>query len=310
MGNFRTTYKAKQGASLLDYNSSSFFIGSCFSNNISAHLAYRKFKVCANPYGILFNPISIARALKEIVDERIYVEEDLVQHNGIYHSLHHHSDYSNPDAAVVLSGIQESISVSKLALEGANMLFVTLGTAWAYEYEGAVVANCHKIPNHRFKKRLLTVNEIKTALRSALEAVATKNNNLSVVFTVSPVRHLKDGFEENSLSKAVLRLAIAELQNELANVTYFPAYEIVQDDLRDYRFYAKDMVHPSEDAITYVWDRFKETYIDPKVQNTMSRIEKLQAAIDHRPRFPDTEAYQKHLAFIEKEQELLKEFLP
>lgn len=308
MAKFRTAYQPKLSDNLIDYSSACFFIGSCFSNNISDYLAERKFKVNANPYGILFNPISIIKATEEIIAERKYTSDNLVFHNELYHSMQHHSDYSHPKAEVVVTAINKCIESSNKHLKEANFLFITLGTAWVYEYEENVVANCHKIPNTKFTKRLLSVQEIKVAFLDCFEKVKAFNSSLKVIFTVSPVRHLKDGFVENNLSKAVLRTAIHEMKEEHAEIDYFPAYEIVQDDLRDYRFYKADLVHPSEEAIEYIWEQFKMTYLDPKCLNIMKRIENLKAAMAHKPRFPDSEAYQKHLAFIEKEKQNLQKY--
>lgn len=308
MAKFRTAYTPKLSDNLIDYSSACFFIGSCFSNNISEYLSERKFKVNANPYGILFNPLSIVQAVEEIIAEKKYTSEDLVFHNELYYSMQHHSDYSNPKSEVVVVAINESISRSHQQLKEANFLFITLGTSWVYEYEGSIVANCHKIPNTKFAKRLLNVSEIKDAFMACFQKIKNFNPKINIVFTLSPVRHLKDGFVENNLSKAILRVAVAELQAKRDDVAYFPAYEIVQDDLRDYRFYAKDLVHPNDEAVDYVWQQFKASYIDPSCLGVMERIEKLQAAISHRPRFPETEAYQKHLAYIEKEKQSLQEY--
>jgi lysophospholipase L1-like esterase len=308
MKSFRSNYQTKKSALTIDYSQAVFLIGSCFSNNIAAYLTYRKFKVLSNPYGILFNPISIFQSLEEIIQLKEYKEEELIAHNELQHSLAHHSDFSGLDKQEVINNINQNIVEAHQFLKNTSYLFITLGTAWVYKYNGSIVANCHKIPNHQFGKVLLSVAEIQEAFPKFLKQLREFNPKINIVFTLSPVRHLKDGFEENNLSKSILRTAIHEIQKVDAEIAYFPSYEIMLDDLRDYRFYESDMLHPNKDAINYIWEKFKESYIKESDWTIMARIENLQAAMLHRPRFENTEAHRKHLEFIEKEKLYLAAF--
>ena len=310
MNTFRTNYQAKKASKQISYQDETFFLGSCFSNNISQYLAFRKFKVKSNPYGILFNPISIFQAIEEIIDLKKYSLDDLVEHNELFHSLKHHSDFSGTNGEEVLNKINQNIFEGRTFLKNSSHLFLTFGTAWVYEYQGEIVANCHKIPNHQFQKRLLHPNEISNAFIALKDKLSAFNPNLQIVYTVSPVRHLKDGFEENALSKAILRTAIHQIQQENDAIAYFPSYEIMMDDLRDYRFYEKDLLHPNSTAVDYIWEQFKTRYVAEDALAVMTRIENLQTALHHRPKFESTEEHQKLLAFIKREQEALKSFFP
>lgn len=308
MDTFRTITPHPEASFDIKYSSKIALIGSCFSNHIAQNLSKRKFKVLKNPYGIIFNPISLCTSLEEILVKKVYDESHLVFHNELEHSLNHHSDFSHPDPAEVVKRINEQIRDAHDFLKSAEVLFLTLGTAWVYTYEDEIVANCHKIPNHQFKKRLLSQQEIVESFSQVLKQLGAFNPKLQVVFTLSPVRHLKDGFEENSVSKAILRAVIHALQHQHPACGYFPSYEIMMDDLRDYRFYEKDMLHPNEQAIDYIWQKFYMSYMDEETLELMTRIEKLESAIQHRSKFPNSEAHQKHLAFIEREKESLKEY--
>lgn len=305
---FRTTYQAKKAPFTIDYGQPVFLMGSCFSSNISDYLTYRKFKVLSNPYGILFNPIAVFRALEEIIELKEYTKVDLVEHHELQHSLSHHSNFSGLNKDEVLHKINQSIQEAHVFLKSTAHLIFTFGTAWVYTYEGAVVANCHKIPNHKFEKRLLSIQEIEEAFEQMLQRLQVFNPELNITLTISPVRHLRNGFVENNLSKSILRTAIYSLEQKHPSLAYFPSYEIMMDDLRDYRFYESDMLHPNKDAINYIWEQFVNTYLTNDTKSVISRIEKLQDAIHHRPRFEQTEAYQKHLAFIEREKLALKQY--
>lgn len=211
-----------------------------------------KFRLVENPSGVIFNPVSISRAYDDLVTQRRYTESDLVQHGALWHSMHHHGSFSAPNSLEVLHKINRD-SLPMLY----DYVIVTLGSAWIYEYRGEVVANCHKIPSSEFVRRRLTVSECV----ATLEPIA--RSGAKVIVTVSPVRHIKDGLAENSLSKSILRVASAELAEVYENVHYFPSFEIVMDELRDYRYYSDDMLHPSAVAVEYIWQRFGETFSLP-----------------------------------------------
>ena len=307
MADFRTEFIPNIRNFDIKHHHKIMFIGSCFSDNISSKLMERKFDVLSNPYGVLFNPISIFTALKEIITNKSYTETDLGFHNELFYSFQHHSSFSDVQLESALSKINNQIQKAHSFLKESQFLFVTFGTAWVYSYQNKIVANCHKIPNQQFEKVLLESNQIKEEWKAIATILQEFNPNLKIVFTVSPVRHLKDGFEENNLSKAVLRNAIYQIQKENNALQYFPSYEIMMDDLRDYRFYKSDMLHPNEDAVNYIWQKFSTTFFNENTQTLNQRVYKLFLATQHKVHFENTSAHQKHLAFIEKEKLALKE---
>lgn len=266
----------------IDHRDSGLILGSCFAQEVGARMLAAKFRLVDNPSGIIFNPVSISRAYDDLVTQRRYVESDLVQHGTLWHSMHHHGSFSSPNSLEVLHKINRD-SLPMLY----DYVIVTLGSAWVYEYRGEVVANCHKIPSREFVRRRLTVDECV----AALEPIA--HSGAKVVVTVSPVRHIKDGLAENSLSKSILRVASAELAEVYENVHYFPSFEIVMDELRDYRYYSDDMLHPSAVAVEYIWQRFGETFFTADTRDLVRKIEKINAALAHRPINPSTDEYRK-----------------
>ena len=228
-------------------------LGSCFSDEIGEQMKQRYMSVTCNPFGTLYNPLSIARALemKEM--------PELVEHEGLWHSMAHHGSFSRSTKEETAQAVRESMEVMQRALKEAKIVIVTFGTAWVYEMNGEVVGNCHKLPESNFTRRRLTVEEIVAAWKPILEKYSDKH----WLFTVSPIRHIKDGLHENEISKATLLLAVEQLGD------YFPSYEIVLDELRDYRFYADDLVHPSSMAVNYIWERFVDCYCTPQTKNEL-----------------------------------------
>jgi hypothetical protein len=279
--------------SLINYQSKIGLMGSCFVENIGKKLAYYKYNNSVNPFGILFNPVSIERVLQDSIEKKIYTENDLIYHHEIWHSLQHHSDFSNIDKEKTLVAINENVEKTHLFLKEATHLIITLGTAWVYQHieSNSLVANCHKIPQNKFRKRLLSIDQITDSLEHIYQIIRKFNPNISLLITLSPVRHLKDGMINNSRSKAHLLSAIHQFV-EKEKFSYFPSYELVMDDLRDYRFFEKDMLHTNEIAIDYIWNLFKETYIDPKVYGVMKEVESIQNGMKHRPFMPDSIQHQ------------------
>jgi GSCFA family len=287
-----------------------FLVGSCFTEQIGLKLSAHKFRVIDNPNGILFNPVSIARSVSSYIDNKQYSESDLFYQNECWNSWEHHSRFSTPQASDCLKGINDSQQKANTFLREADWLLVTLGSAFVYELEnGSVVANCHKVPTDKFNKRLLTVDEIVTDMQSMISSAVAFNSNLKLIFTISPVRHLRDGFVENNRSKARLIMAVQQLVEENSNCFYFPAYELVIDDLRDYRFYAEDMVHPNYAATKYVWEKFIATCIDEPSQQLMKEIAVIVAAKNHKPFHPTSEQHKKFLQTnLEKVKKLQQQF--
>jgi len=295
---FRTKIPIKKESNQIDYNSNILMIGSCFSDNIEKKLNYYKFTNYVNPNGIVFNPVSIENIVKEAVLKKQYTKDDLILHNGLWHSFNHHSKFSGPTPELKFKN--ENVIEFYDAIKTTTHLFITLGSAWAYRYlkTNAIVANCHKIPQNKFRKDLLTITEIENSLQNTIDLIKNANPDVSILFTVSPVRHLKDGFIENQQSKSHLIAAIHNITKE-QNVSYFPAYEIVMDELRDYRFYAEDMIHPNQTAIDYIWERLCETWMSEETIQTMDEIATIQKGLAHKPFFSKGEQHQEFLKNLE-----------
>ena len=255
-------------------------LGSCFAENIGGQLRESFFDVVVNPCGILFNPVSIGNSYCNIVERRKFREDELVFANGLWHSMEHHGTFSAADPAVVLGRINGEVPTHY------DYVSLTLGTSWIYERQGEVVANCHKMHADEFTRRRISVEEAV----ASLERVAM--SGAQVIVTVSPVRHLRDGLAENSLSKSILRLAAAHLCERFENVIYFPSYEIVNDELRDYRYYADDMLHPSAVAIKYIWQRFSETFFDSSTLDFVHQVSRLRRTLAHRQLNNDSLEYE------------------
>jgi len=268
------------------------FIGSCFAENIGSRLQELCFDTVINPFGVLYNPASVAQSLRILLSKKEFLNTDLNYNNELYFSYKHHSSFSSPSASECLSKINQSLIQSSEYLYHANFLFLTLGTAWVYRLKetGEIVSNCHKTPSEKFDRFLLGVDEIYDDYVLLFKELWNVNPNLKIVITVSPVRHWKDGAEGNQQSKATLILASNRLKS-IHNVFYFPAYEIVMDDLRDYRFYAEDMLHPNSLAINYIWEKFGDGFLDNKTKEIAGKISKLNDAMQHRPFNSETETY-------------------
>jgi len=283
----------------MDYSKSMMLMGSCFTENIGQKLFDLKFRIDMNPFGILYNPESIANSLKIVLEKRIFTENDLFNDQGLWNSFYHHSRFSDADSRAALEKINNRISSSSEFLKTADFLVITFGTAWVYELKknGQVVSNCHKIPAADFKRFRLGVSEITETWRELLEQLWQFNPNLKLIFTVSPIRHWKDGAVENQLSKATLLLAIDQLIRGFGDhhCHYFPAYEIMMDELRDYRFYAEDMLHVSPVAIDFIFDRFSKVAITNDSLAVSKEVLKIVKAMSHRPFNPNSIEYENFL---------------
>jgi hypothetical protein len=252
----------------IDFASGIVSIGSCFADEIGDQLRESDFHIEQNPFGTLYNPASIAMALQRIIDDREIDESDLVQHEGLWHSWHHHGSLSRPNAKDCMAVCNNRIHKAHQALKEASLLMVTFGTAWVFEHKGMVVANCHKLPPQEFVHRRMTVEEIVSLWTPLLQEFAAYYPQLNILFTVSPIRHMADGAHGNQLSKSTLLLAVDELVRcNNATTHYFPAYEIVLDELRDYRFYGPDMNHPAPLAVDVVWEHFQRATMAPALRD-------------------------------------------
>src|SRR5665213_1347503 len=282
----------------ISYKDKILFIGSCFSEEIGNKMEDSKLDVLQNPNGILYNPVSIADALFSYIENKPFDIENLFDSNGLWHSWKHHSVFSGINKNEVLQKINNSQLCAHAFLKKANVLIITLGTAFNYKLKTNKenVANCHKAPADNFEKKLIPAKEIISEMLSVLNAIEKFNPGLKIIFTISPVKHVKDGVIENNRSKARLIEAVHSIVEERENAFYFPAYELVNDVLRDYRFYKNDLVHPNETAIEYVFERFSNSFFDNSTKETGKQIEKILSAVNHKPFFKESDAYQKFIA--------------
>lgn len=284
---FRTTITPLKGhRGLVEHSRPTVMLGSCFTDNIGERLQNAMFDCNSNPCGTLYNPASIASALLDILYERPYNENDLIEYNGLWHSFNHHSRFSGDDKADVVRRINDAIKGAVKSLSNASVLIITFGTAWIYRLKegNGVVANCHKMPASTFNREMLSSTQIYGLWKKMLRELSARYPELKVIFTVSPIRHLADGAHANQLSKAALLEAVDRLVGEFPNqAIYFPAYEIMMDDLRDYRFYAADMVHPSEVAVDYIYDIFRQSFMTSDTVATSEICESLTRRLKHRP---------------------------
>ena len=283
---FRTIVRTGENRSWLHHSDHVVLLGSCFSDNIGAKMQGALIRATVNPMGTLYNPMSIAHGVQRLIDNEPIAGRDLFMQGGVWNSYDFHSRHSLPDKQATIDRMNAAITQGHHALKEAQLLTVTLGTAIVYRLKatGEVVANCHKVPQHEFERKMASVNEMVKELDAMLMAVHAFNPGLRVILTVSPIRHIADGLDTNSLSKASLRVAIQEaMARHRDYCDYFPAYEIMMDDLRDYRFYATDMVHPSDVAVEYIWQAFQATYLDDRSALAVARCERIHKRLQHRP---------------------------
>lgn len=295
---FRTEIKPQPSEFRITHQKHILSIGSCFAEHIGNLLNDNKFYIQLNPFGITYNPAAIARSLQSIRKGNLFDKSDLFEHQKIWSSLDHHSRFSGIDPNLVLQLINQEISDCHNRLDQLEFLILTFGTAHAFFHkaEKRIVNNCHKLPADNFERKLLSVEEITKSISSEISALKTLSPNLKVIITVSPVRHIRDGLTGSKLSKATLLLAAHQLASDNEFIEYYPSYELLIDDLRDYRFYKPDLVHPSDEAIGYIWDHFSETYFGEKEKVIINKVKKLKAAFHHRPFFPESEQHRSFLA--------------
>ena len=304
---FRTEVAVNPVGCKVSHGSHVVTVGSCFSDEIGLRLQRDLFDVAVNPVGTLYNPMSIASSLDAIMSGRVYTEADLVCRDGIWHSFDHHSRFSSAGMEQCLCRINSAMDAAREALRVCTHLFVTFGTAFVYTRDGRVVANCHKFPAAQFERRRVTVDEIVGLWRPLMERLRAFAPGINIVFTVSPIRHLSDGAHGNQLSKATLQLAVDTLiAGTDGYAGYFPAYELVLDDLRDYRFYASDLTHPSDMAVDYIYGKFADMYFTPETMRLATEAGRLTRFAQHRQLTDDPIAAEAHaLALHSKIESLL-----
>jgi hypothetical protein len=294
---FRTTVSIQPSSFRISHHTKFLTVGSCFANVIGRKLEESKIPVTINPFGVIFNPISIFKSLEAAIENKNTFLNSFIENNGIWYNYDLHSDLSHKDKGKLISVIDEKIKTIHSYLQSADALTITFGTAFAYRLisNNCIVANCHKIPSAYFRKELLTPHEILKGFKELNNKLQSINPKLKIILTVSPVRHIKDGLEANSVSKSILRYSSHLIQSEFPEVEYFPSYEIMMDDLRDYRFFGNDMIHPSEVAENHIWEKFLQRYAEEKTVNLIKEWENLRKALHHKPFHPEAESYQKFL---------------
>lgn len=300
----------------IDHASQLLVLGSCFSENIGAKLNYFKFQTVQNPFGILFHPFAIENLITRAVNKEYYSADDLFFLNDRWHCFDAHSSLSDVSKEKLLKNLNTQLVRTENQIKQATHILITLGTAWVYRKKqtGKTVANCHKVPQKEFDKHLLTADEITASLQRTVHHIESINKNVQLIFTISPVRHLKDGFTENQQSKAHLITAVYDAisipplgASGLRRL--FPSYEIMMDELRDYRFYEKDMVHPNELAIDYIWEKFQQVWISHTAHATMKKVDEIQKGLQHRPFSIASEQHQKFMRSLQdKKKKLQDEF--
>jgi lysophospholipase L1-like esterase len=305
-----------QPNNLIDYHSKTLLLGSCFVENIGEKLEYFKFQNIINPFGILFHPKAIETLIENAINKKEYSEKDIFFYNERWNCFDAHSVLSNASKDSLLLKLNNALDLTTKQLNNSTHIIITLGTAWVFRFieSNQIVANCHKIPQKQFKKEILSVDEIVKSIENIESLLRSQNQNIQIIYTVSPVRHLKDGFIENSQSKSHLLTAIHKVLNPNSETqnpksTYFPSYEIMMDELRDYRFYAEDMIHPNITAINYIWEKFQQVWISSDALKTMDEVSIIQKGLLHKPFNPNSNSHQQFFQDLEeKKTQLQKQF--
>lgn len=302
---FRTEINLDKSNNLIEHNANLLTIGSCFAQNIGEYFKRFRFNVMCNPFGVLYNPVSILNSFKLALENKTFVQEDLIENSGEWHSFYHHSDFSHHDPKICLDKINKGLKETSEFLAKADVVIITYGTAYVYKHikQNIIVSNCHKIPAKEFERYRLSLEETEKAIEETVSLLRSANKNIRIIFTISPVRHWNDGAANNQLSKSTLLLAADNIIKSTENCEYFPSYEIVMDDLRDYRFYDSDLLHPNKLATDYIWEKFSNTMLSENCLTLMKEIEKIVKAREHRVRNVKSKTHQ---AFIKAQIEKIK----
>lgn len=314
----------KQSNNLIGYHSKILLLGSCFVENIGEKLEYFKFQNTINPFGILFHPKAIETLIANALNDKEYTQKDIFFLNERWHCFDAHSKLSNVSKEDLILQLNTILKLTTQQLHNSTHIVITLGTVWVYKFleYNQIVANCHKLPQKQFKKELLSIAEITSSLENIEKQIRTVNPNVQFIYTVSPVRHLKDGFIENTQSKSHLITAIHKFLNQQSSINnqqssinnrqsvYFPSYEIIMDELRDYRFYAEDMIHPNKTAINYIWEKFQQVWITSEAIQTMDAVNTIQKGLQHKPFNPNSKSHQQFLQDLEDKKAQIKKQFP
>lgn len=308
MNELRTPIESSCSKHFVGLHHPVFTVGSCFADGMGKRLHQSKIKTLINPFGTVYNPVSIHKLLDFAIRQKPVSSQSFIQHNDIFLNYDFHSEFSAIVENDLSQRLEQVIQLSHQFIGNTDVLIITYGTSWVYKRKdsGEIVSNCHKIPSHNFTKSLLTPEEIITSFETLYYDVKKLNPSVKIILTVSPVRHTRDTLALNSVSKSILRVACHALSNSFNDVDYFPAYEIMMDDLRDYRFYKADMIHPSDVAEEYIWQKFIDTYADDAFRKFLPQWNAVQAALSHKPFHPSSIAHQRFLKDILKKLEALQ----
>lgn len=309
---FFTEVNIPNSSEKINYSDKIMTLGSCFAENIGKKMSDSFFRTDINPFGVLYNPVSVLQSLDLLMSEKQVEEKDLFQHQSLWHSFNHSSLFSDESAELTLEKINNRLNASREFFKSTQILLITFGTAWVFEdvESGKIVANCHKLPANRFRRYRLDFQQIIDEYNPMLRLLKEQIPSLQLIFTVSPIRHWKDGAHENTVSKSTLHLLVDALEKQFDFVHYFPAYEIMMDELRDYRFYDSDMLHPSAVAVNYIWQRFSDTYFSAETQKLKKELEQIRNDLNHRPLHPKSAEYQLFIQHIEKRKAKIKAHYP
>lgn len=309
---FRTELFLPEASQKITYGRNVLGIGSCFVDTIGERLDKAKFKVSLNPFGTLFHPLAIENALMRIHSLTYYTPEEIFKYNELFFSWDHHSSFSRISEKTTLEKINTELEIANEFIHSADCFILTFGTSWVYKLKelDLFVANCHKIPNSNFTKHLLTDAQIKSSIKNCFDLLLDINPNAQIITTISPVRHVKDGLVENNISKSKLHSGLFDVLSHYPQVEYFPAYELMMDDLRDYRFYKEDLVHPNEMAVQYIWEKFSTTYFDSETLEKIKLTKKIHSALMHRPMNRNTSSYKEFIYKTYKQIESVESRFP
>ncbi|MDM1547319.1 GSCFA domain-containing protein [Empedobacter falsenii] len=294
---FRTTFQIQSSDFKLNHQHKILTIGSCFSDEIGKRLTDLKFDGLINPFGVIFNSYSIQNLIERSIHKKYFTTADVHQNGEEFFCFDVHSSFNALIKEAVLEELNSTLDEVYDYILSCDVVMITLGTSWIYEWKTSnqVVANCHKVEAKQFEKRLLTTEENLKSLELVVSDLKKINPTICIITTVSPVRHTKDGMVENNVSKARLLDALYQLSLQHNQVEYFPSYELVLDDLRDYRFFKEDLIHPTKQAVDYIWERFSETYFEQSTQTIIQKINKVISAINHRPFNEESDNHQQFL---------------
>ncbi len=308
----QTTITVQQERDPIDYGSEVLLLGSCFVAHIGGKLDYYKFKTTINPFGIIFHPVAIERLVTRAINEEEFTEKDVFYHNEQWHCFDAHSTLSALKKEEFLCVLNDRLTLLKASIERATHIVLTVGTAWVYRHiaSNEIVANCHKVPQKKFLKELLSVEAVTESIDKTVTLLKAENPSVKIITTVSPVRHLKDGFVENTLSKAHLISGVHQVVDPRQAIYYFPSYELMMDELRDYRYYTTDLLHPNTTATQLIWERFTKAWIASETEKTRKEVSSIQNGLRHKPFNPESEAHQIFLKQLAQQIEQLQRQYP